>query len=262
MAFIFMEERQREIAEQIRKNGKITINEIVEKYNVSGESARRDLRLLDENGLCKRTRGGAITPIQTRMIPPPDRNYDTMPIWETHDAIAKRAAQDVRENDVVYLTSGSLGFLMLRHLPRDLKYTLVVNSVDIANRLRAWENVEVYLAGGKMRRSASMVDSMATEFIKKLHFDVCFLTGAGLSVQFGLSNCTDETATFQRAVIANSRRRILLMPGHKVGLDAFVQVCPADKFDTLITDWEGIEEELTKIGESGVEVIALEKPTE
>lgn len=259
---VFMEERQREIAEQIQKNGKITINEIVEKYNVSGESARRDLRLLDENGLCKRTRGGAITPIQTRVIPPCNRNYDDLPIMENYDAIAKRAASLVSENDVVYLTSGSLGFLMLRHLPLDIKYTLVVNSVDIANRLRAWENIEVWLAGGKMRRSASLVDSMATEFIKKLHFDVCFLTGAGLSAQFGLSNCTDETATFQRAVIANSRRRILLMPGHKVGLDAFVQVCSTDKFDTLITDWEGIEDELCKVRESGVEVIALEKPAE
>ncbi|HNX14114.1 MAG TPA: DeoR/GlpR family DNA-binding transcription regulator [Oscillospiraceae bacterium] len=259
---VFMEERQREIAELIRKNGKITIYEIVEKYNVSGESARRDLRLLDENGLCKRTRGGAITPTQTRMIPPCNRNYDTMPIWETADAIAKRAAQEVHENDVVYLTSGSLGYLMLRHLPRDIKYTLVINSVDLANRLRAWENVEVWLAGGKMRRSASMVDSMAAEFIKKLHFDLCFITGAGVTAQFGLSNDTEETATFQRAVVANSRKRILLMPGQKVGRIAFIQVCPVDKFDMLISDWEGIEDELAKIGESGVEVIALEKPAE
>jgi len=259
---VFMEERQREIAEQIRKNGKITINEIVERYGVSGESARRDLRLLDENGLCKRTRGGAITPLQTRMIPPCDRNYDAMPVWETADAIAKRAAQEVRENDVVYLTSGSLGFLMLRHLPREVKYTLVINSVDLANRLRTWENVEVWLAGGKMRRSASMVDSMAAEFVKKLHFDVCFITGAGVTAQFGLSNDTDETATFQRAVVANSRRRILLMPGRKVGRNAFILVCPAERFDTLITDWEGVEDELLKIGEAGVEVIALEKPAE
>ena len=259
---VFMEERQREIADQIRKNGKITIAEIAEKYNISDESARRDLRLLDENGLCKRTRGGAITPLQTRMIPPPDRNYDLMTYGDNYVAIAKRAAQDVHENDVVYLTSGSLGFLMLRHLPRDIKYTLVINSVDLANRLRAWENVEVWLAGGKMRRSASMVDSMAVEFVKKLHFDICFITGAGVTAQFGLSNDTDETATFQRAVVANSRKRILLMPGQKVGRIAFIQVCPAEKFDTLITDWEGIEDELSKIGEAGVEVIALEKPAE
>ncbi|HOP12095.1 MAG TPA: DeoR/GlpR family DNA-binding transcription regulator [Oscillospiraceae bacterium] len=259
---VFMEERQREIAEQIRINGKITINEIVEKYNISGESARRDLRLLDENGLCKRTRGGAITPVQTRMMPPCDRNYDAMPVWDNYDAIAKKAAQEVHENDVVYLTGGSLGFLMLRHLPRDFKYTLVVNSVDLANRLREWENVEVWLAGGKMRRSASMVDSMATEFIKKLHFDICFITGAGVTAQFGLSNGTDETATFQRAVVANSRKKILLMPGQKVGSNAFIQVCPAEKFDTLITDWEGVEDELAKIAETGVEVIAVEKPAE
>ena len=49
---MFMEERQQEIAEAIARSGKILIAEIVEKYHISDESARRDLRMLEQKGLC------------------------------------------------------------------------------------------------------------------------------------------------------------------------------------------------------------------
>jgi len=137
----------------------------------------------------------------------------------------------------------------------------VLNSPTLADKFKYWDNITVYLAGGKMRLNgaSAIVDSMATAFIKNLHFDLSFLTGAGLTAEFGLSNGTDETATFQRAVIENSRHKVLLMPCQKVGVNAFIKVTDIDKFDKLITDWDTVEDELLKIKESGVEVIIAEK---
>ena len=57
---MFMEERHQEISDTIKTNGKITIAEITAKYGISDESARRDLRILEQKGICKRTHGGAI----------------------------------------------------------------------------------------------------------------------------------------------------------------------------------------------------------
>ena len=57
---MYMEERHQQISDLIRENGKISVAEIVEKYGISDESARRDLRMLEKKGLCKRTHGGAI----------------------------------------------------------------------------------------------------------------------------------------------------------------------------------------------------------
>ena len=56
----------------------------------------------------------------------------------------------------------------------------------------------------------------------------------------------------------NSRQKILLLPSQKIGTDAFLKVCDADKFDLLITDWECVEEELMKLSEKGVDVIETE----
>lgn len=256
---MFIEERHNEISEIIKVNGKITISEITGKYGISDESARRDLRLLEQKGICKRTHGGAILAGQVSVRPPKNRNFDDMPIFDNYKEISRIAANMIRENDTVYLTGGSFGYIMISFLPRNIHYTLIVNSVDIAKALREFDNVDVYIAGGKMRQSGSLVDSFASNFVSHLHFDLCFITGAGVTADFGLSNGTDETATFQRAVIKNSRKKYLLMPSAKVGVDSFVKVCEVDVFDSIITDWDCVEDQIVAIEEKGVEVIVAEE---
>lgn len=105
-----------------------------------------------------------------------------------------------------------------------------------------------------MRQSGSVVDSFAADFVNRLHFDVCFLTGGGVTADFGLSNGTEETAAFQRVVLKNSRRRYLLMPGTKVGADAFVKVCDATAFEEMLTDEDCVEEQIAAFEEKGIRV--------
>ncbi len=256
---MFMEERQKEIADIIKEKGKITIAEITGQYSISDESARRDLRLLEQKGICKRTHGGAIVLSQVSVVPPLNRQYENMPIFDNYKAIAEVAVKQVRENDIVYLTSGSFGHIVISLLPKTIHFTVVVNSVDFAKELRDFENIDVYIAGGKMRKSGSVVDTFAIEFVSKLHFDVCFITGSGLTADFGLSNGSDETATFQRTVIKNSRNKCLLMPSTKIGVNSFIKVCDANEFNTVITDWDCAEEQISALEDMGVSVVVAEE---
>ncbi|MBR6789814.1 MAG: DeoR/GlpR transcriptional regulator [Oscillospiraceae bacterium] len=260
---MYMEERHQQISDLIRENGKISVAEIVEKYGISDESARRDLRMLEKKGLCKRTHGGAIRLQQVGFIGnTKERDYAAMPIFDNYREIARKAAELIRENDIIYLTSGSFGFIMLRFLPKDIRYTLVVNAADLAVQLRQWDNIDVFVVGGKMRQSGSIVDSMALDFVEKLHFDRCFLTGGGLTAGFGVSNRTAETVAFQRAVLKNSRKKTLLMPSSKVGADSFIRVCGAEEFDMIITDWDCLEEQAEQLRETGTEVIIVAEGNE
>lgn len=258
---MFIEERHQEISEKIKTNGKITVAEITALYGISDESARRDLRILEQKGVCKRTHGGAIALQQVSVRPPFDRNFDKMPVFDNYREISRAAAAMIRENDTVYLTGGSFGHIMVSYLPKELHYTVVVNSVDIGKALRSFDNVEVYITGGKMRQSGSLVDSLANEFVSRIHFDLCFITGAGLTADFGLSNGTDETAAFQRTVMRNSRKKVLLIPGAKVGVDSFIKVCDVSAFDSVITDWDCVEDQIAAIEEKDVCVTVVEEPT-
>lgn len=256
---MFIEERHQEIENIIRATGKITISEIKQKYGISDESARRDLRILEQKGICKRTYGGAIMPQKVSVRPPLDRDFNNMLIFENYRLIAKKAAELIKENDTIYLTGGSFGHIIMPYLPKGIHYTIVVNNVETGRELRSFENIDVYVAGGKMRRSGSLVDSLASQFISNIHFDLCFITGAGLTANFGLTNGTGETAAFQRVVMENSRKCILLIPSNKVGIDSFIKVCEAEKFDTIISDWDCVEDEVVALEEKGINVILVEE---
>lgn len=258
---MFIEERHQAILKIIQEKGRISIGEIQGNFDVSVDSARRDLRILEEKGLLKRTHGGAIPLLQVGILPPRHTDMKNMEIYENYAAIAKKGAAFIKENDIVYLTSGAFGFIMLKYLRRDIPYTLVLNSVTLAEEVKYWDNLTVYVTGGKMRMHGTtpLVDSFATAFVSNMHFDLSFITGAGYDADFGFSNCTDEMAAFQRAVLKNSRKKLLIMPAQKIGFQAFIKVCDAGWFDTLITDWDAVEDELSKIEDTGVEVIVVDK---
>jgi DeoR/GlpR family transcriptional regulator of sugar metabolism len=257
---VFIEERHQAILNTINEKGRISLGDIQKAYDVSFDTARRDLRILEEKGMLKRTHGGAIPILQVGFIPPRGLDSEKMLARDNYNAIAQKAAAMINDGDVVHITGGSFGQIMLSYLPKDISYTLIVNSVSLADKLKMWYNIELYVIGGKIRRKHCPIitDSMATAFVKNLHFDLSFSTGAGLTAEFGLSNSTDETATFQRAVIENSRKNVLLLPSQKIGVNSFVKVTEVEKFDILITDWDAVEDELTKIEEKGVTVIVVE----
>jgi len=256
---VFMEERHQEILQVITRQGRISISEIQERYGVSVDSARRDLRILEEKKLLKRTHGGAIPLASVGFKPPAQHTVrDMAEINPYYDAIARRACAFIREDEALFITSGTVGYLMLRHLPKNIAYTIVTNSMIIADELKAEERIAVYLIGGRVRSRGNCVDALAVEMIKKLRLDLNFITGAGFSAAFGLSNGTPELAAFQQAVIANSRRNIVLAPCNKIGFTGFLQVARTEEFDVLITDEEAVEEELAAIRECGVEVVVAE----
>lgn len=255
---MFIEERHEEILKILRENGRISIGEIQEVFQVSQDSARRDLRILEEKGMLKRTHGGAIPLQQVGVRPPEKYTPREMPqVYENYDAIARKAVEYIKPGDIVYITSGSVGYLMTKYLRPDVPFTLVTNSIVLADTLKYCDHITIYLAGGHMRQKGVTVDTMAAQFVSKLHFDVSFMTGAGFSADFGLSNGTHETAFFQQTVLGNSRRNILLMPCQKIGFEGFIQVTPPQSFELLITDKEAVEEELTRIREEGVEVVVV-----
>lgn len=257
---MFIEERHREILRLLEQNGRITVGEIQDRFDISVDSARRDLRILEEKKLLKRTHGGAIPLMQVGLHLPQKWSAAQMEtVWENYDAIAKKAVEFIKPNDAVYITSGSIGYLMLKYLPTDMEFTVVTNSVDNASVLRNFDNIQVYMVGGKMRQNGRIVDSLAQEFVRNMRFDVSFLTGAGFSADFGISNGTPETSAFQRAIAENSRKNIALFPNQKIGHKSFLKDVDASKFDILITDWDAVEDELSKIEDAGIQVIVVEK---
>ncbi len=257
---MFIEERHQKILEILETKGSISTAEIQRKFCVGYDSAKRDLRILEEKGLLKRTHGGAIAVRQIGAGKPSGVTCkDFYEVKENYLAIAKRAVSMINNNDAVFITSASVGYLMAQNLPDDLKIRAVTNSIIIAEELRKKPNVSVIMLGGEMDAKGNCYDAFAIETIKKLRFDKCFLTSAAISAKFGLSIQKSQAISFWNAVIDSSKQAIGLYPTEKIGVDSIVSICPASRLNTLITDWDALEEDLKAFDELGINIDIVEK---
>lgn len=257
---MFIEERHQTILEQLEKDNKVVVNELADKLNVSIDTIRRDLIILEKRGFLKRTHGGAVPSTKVRVKHP--RNYtvrDIKKIDPFYDAIAKEACTYINEGDTIYLAGTSIDYLMIKYMPKNFNYTVITNSVITADELKVFENIDLYMTCGKVRGRGTMNDPLAIEFIKTMRIDKAFISGAVISADFGLSNTTFETATLQRTVMKVSKKTICLVPNKKFGVESFAKVADANDVDVLITDWEAIEDEVSRIKELGVEVVIVKE---
>ncbi|MCZ8515170.1 hypothetical protein O9H85_22665 [Paenibacillus filicis] len=95
---------------------------------------------------------------------------------------------------------------MLKFLP-DVSFTVVTNSIKVADTLKDRESLDVYLVGGKVKSTGNITDALANEFLQQFTIDICFVAGGGISKN-GISTTTPEVAALGRTVVRTSRRNI------------------------------------------------------
>ncbi len=259
---MFIEERHQAILNLLEEKGSVINSEIQEIFGISYDSAKRDLRILEEKGLLKRTHGGAIP---NKAVGFGSACHDlsskerVTEVKDNYLAIAKKAIATIEHNDVIYLTSASIGFIMARNLPVDICCTIVTDSISIAEELRRYDGITVIVTGGEMSKNGNFYDAFTLEMVNRLRFDKCFITSACISAKFGLSIQKTRNVALMNAVLDNSKKRYGLYPTGKIGFESIVSICPANKLDVLITDWDASEEDLTLFNEMGIEVVITEK---
>lgn len=257
---MFIEERHQAILDILAEKGSITNSDIQEKFGISYDSAKRDLRILEEKGLLKRTHGGAIPLRQVAAGRPPKTTVkDISFVKENYFQIAMKAVSMIRNNDVIYLPAATVGYFMAQNLPSDIRIRAVTNSIIVAEELRKRENVTTILLGGEMDEKGNCYDAIAVETIRRLRFDKCFITSACISADFGLSIQMTKSIAFFNPLMDHSRQTIGLYPTEKIGFDSVVSICPASRLDVMITDWEASEEDLVQFDEMGIEIVVVDK---
>lgn len=260
---MFIEERHQAILDLLVEKGSISTAEMQERFGVSYDSIKRDLRILEEKGLLKRTHGGAIPVRQVATGKPPMVTCkDIAEVKANYLAIAKKAVSMIREHDVVFITSATVGYFMAQNLPENMKLRVVTNSIVIAEELRKKPMISVILLGGEMDNKGNCYDAFAIDMIRRLRFDKCFITAAAISASFGLSIQKSQAISFWNAVIDSSKQTIGLFPTEKIGFESIVSICPASRLNLLITDWNALEEDLAGFDELGIDVTIVEKEEE
>lgn len=252
---MFIEERHREILKRLNASGTITTAEIQRLFGIGYDSAKRDLRILEEKGLLKRTHGGAIS------LSAPERKETLRIVKDERPdivSIAKYAVSLIKPDEVVFLPASPVGLQMVRGLPDGLSVRVVTNSLALAEEARQRQGTKVFMIGGELDDRGCATDSFATETIRRIRMAKSFITTAGVSAGFGLSVQKSVSVAFWNAVIGSSSAVIGLYPSERFGVDSVFSVCGAQRLSCVITDGRADTSRISEFAESGVKVIVAD----
>lgn len=254
MTDTFKEERWQQILAVLAEQGRIRVNLLAERLNVSEATVRRDLEAMQARGLLQRTHGGAVLPQPAAFEVSFDESQ-TRALAEKR-AIGRKAASLVHDGDSIIIESGSTTLEFARCLGNYQRLTVLTNSLAIARELSIHEEIEVMILGGTLRRqSASLVGPWVSEILQGMRVDKAFIGINGISAGFGLSSPNPFTAESRRAMMTAARQSIGLADHSKLGVESLYRVAPLSSLNTLITDDEAAEEQVLALREAGVEVM-------
>jgi DeoR family transcriptional regulator, fructose operon transcriptional repressor len=251
---MYAEERQQHILERARAAGRVEVNALADALDVTPETVRRDLTILERHGVLRRVHGGAI-PVERLGFEPGIETRSERFVAEK-ERIAKAALSHLPDEGTVLLDAGTTTLRLAEQLPRDRELTIVTNSLGIAALVAQHQNLSLYLLGGRVRgRTLAAVGSWVTSALSGVFVDVAFMGTNGLSVERGLTTPDQSEAAAKRAMISAARRSVVLTDHTKIGVDHFSRFADLSEIAALITD-NGLDPEtVAEIEAQGPEVV-------
>lgn len=256
---MYPEERQQAIAAQVMAHGRASVTELAVAYDVTTETVRRDLAVLDRAGVLRRVHGGAVPVRALHLVESSvDERQSTRSAHK--QAIARAAAEFIPQSGATVLfDAGTTTAQLAALVPADRDLLAVTNSVPIAARLATLGSVALQLLGGRVRGlTQATVGEQAVNTLESLRVDIAFIGANGISVRHGLSTPDPDEAAVKRAMVGCANFVVVVADSSKVGREEFVSFAPIDRVDVLVTDSEISDEDKAVLADSGVEVIAAE----
>jgi DeoR family fructose operon transcriptional repressor len=251
---LFVDERQEAILAQIRREGRVSVTALADRFAVVGETIRRDLAELERRGAIRRVHGGAIAAGKISLEPPIEDRASLMTAEK--ERIATAALAELPAEGSIFIEAGSTPSYLANALPADRALTVVTNGGYIANALARHDNLTVLSVGGRVRpRSLACVDDWALDTLSRLHVDVAFLGTNGISVAGGLTTPDLAEAAVKRATLVIGARTVLLADHSKAGVVTLARYGELNQIDLFITDSGLPIEEMRELEDSGLPVI-------
>ena len=247
-------ERQELIYKWICDEKKLSLAELSDRLKTSAMTIRRDLDLLDQEGMLKRVRGGAIAIDSATANFLFDRRSHLQ--VQQKSRIAKFAAQNlVNDNDIILMEGGTTVHMMVRHLCQS-NLTILTNGLKIVTDLVNRQNDTVAMAsGGTVDYSEQIfIGPQAASFFSNFRAHKCFLGADGLTLEDGATEAYLSENEIKRAMVKYAKEIILLIDSAKIGTSSLVPAIELERIDAVVTDRDAPEDIVKGLEEKGIKV--------
>ena len=247
--------RLQDMEAYIRERKTVRNEELLTKFNVSIQTLRRDLKTMEDQGLITKVYGGVI--YNEELIDPLKNvdSYETRAssFSEEKEYIGKLAARQVKDNDVIFIDSGTTACRML-HYMKDLKDVKVIShSLDVMDILRSMPNIKGICAGGVLipANGTFLIDTRFYPY----NYNKAFIATVGISLAKNLTNTIAEEGYMKSHVISQSSKVYLMADHSKFGVIAYNHFAQLSNLDYVITDKRPDDQFMSVFEANGTKVI-------
>lgn len=240
------EERRALILKKIIENHYVEVAGLADEFEVTQVTIRRDLDILEREGVLIRKHGGAIHNRSgvTLELPYDIKRHEMV---KEKEKIAKAAYELINDGDSFILDSGSTTYALALLLHTKVRITVVTNDLMIAVKLAENPKINLICTGGQSRPTVfSLEGSLAENTIKDMRVDKTFLASDAIHLNGVVSNVNMQEVAIKKAMIQATNQTILLADSSKFLNNGFYKVCDLNEVDFLITD-KGISKETEKM---------------
>ncbi|MFL0562525.1 DeoR/GlpR family DNA-binding transcription regulator [Kocuria rhizophila] len=261
---MFAAERHEEIARTVTRERRVNGAELARRFEVTMETIRRDLAVLESQGRLRRVHGGAVSVDQSTSGEQGMDSRHRLATAQKH-SIALKALELLEDAGAgaVVLDAGTtveaLAELMLsrnNHLEGGQEQLVITHALHIAAKLADAEGVGLELVGGRIRKLTwAATGSRAAQHYDQLRPDLAFVGCNGAHARFGLSTPDPIEAVVKSAIVTAARRVVVLCDASKQDQETLTRFCSLEQIDTFITDRAPMGDLAQALEDADVEVV-------
>jgi DeoR family fructose operon transcriptional repressor len=253
---MYAEERQHAMAELVARRGRVSVNELAREFDVTTETVRRDLSLLESRRMVRRVHGGALPVDSFTVLEQLLSDRDASNTEAKHKIAAAAVALLPHAEATIVIDAGSTTVRLAELLPRDRQITVFTHAVPVAARLADLAQVDLHLLPGRVRRNTQAAVGVETvQALSRIRADLAFVGTNGLTLTHGLSTPDQTEAATKSAIVACAQRVIVVADSSKIGQERTIRFASISDVDVLVTD-DGIgDDRRADLEAAGLEVV-------
>lgn len=250
-----VKKRRAAVQERVLLLGEVDYASLAREFEVSEMTIRRDIELLEDQGIVRRVTGGAIA--LPRKVEEPPFQARATEASAGKAGIALAVVDMLQPGETVILDSGSTVLAVARAIRgRGLGLTIITPSLLAAMELSEEPDTTIMLTGGELRAGdLSLVGPEATDSFTHFNADVFVMGVAGVDVDRGLSDYHRGESAVKKAAMRASDRVIVAVDHNKFGRSTLVTIAPLTGADVIVTDAADDAPGVADVRRLGVEVV-------
>lgn len=226
--------RQTDIVVLAKTEGRVSVEDLAERFGVTPQTIRKDLNDLCDRGVLARYHGGAVPASGVANV-----GYDARRQLapEAKRAIGQTAARLIPDGASILINIGTTTEQVAAALRGRQGLMVITNNINVANILQGQEAIEIVVAGGVLRHAdGGIVGEAAVDFIRQFRADYAVIGASAIDRDGTLLDYDYREVKVAKAIMGCARKSILVADSMKYERSAPVRIGHISQLDCFVTE--------------------------